>query len=102
MTLLSCFLDINFEKWFDKPGSDDWVVVGVGEVGALVVPAGEVPYHMTKWTFQEVTNRVKTPVLRLSAFGHRVVKLGCLFSIVRWWKISSNERSPARLRSLYL
>ena len=51
---------MNFEKWFDKPGSDDWVVVGVGEVGALVVPAGEVPYHMTKCTFQEVLQETKT------------------------------------------
>ena len=39
MTLLLCFLT-NVDKWFDKPGNDDWVVVGVGEVGALVVPAG--------------------------------------------------------------
>ena len=49
--------DIN--KWFDKPGSDDWVVVGVGEVGALVVPAGEVPYHMPKCTYQEVLQETK-------------------------------------------
>ena len=49
------FFVMNFEKWFDKPGTDDWVVVGVGEVGALVVPAGDVPYHMTKYTILEET-----------------------------------------------
>ena len=43
--IIVMLFDINFDKWFDKPGNDDWVVVGVGEVGALVVPAGEVPYH---------------------------------------------------------
>ena len=56
------------KKWFDKPGSDDWVVVGVGEVGALVVgevgalvvPTAEVPYHMTMCTFQEVLEETKT------------------------------------------
>ena len=52
--IIVMLFDINFEKWFDKPGTDDWVVVGVGEVGALVVPAGEVPYHMNKCTFPEV------------------------------------------------
>ena len=54
--------DINFEKRFDKPGSDDWVVVGVGEVGTLVVPAGEVLYHMTKCTFQEVKKLNRTQI----------------------------------------
>ena len=39
------FFYMNFEKWFDKPGSDDWVVVGVGEVGALIVPAGDIPSY---------------------------------------------------------
>ena len=58
--IIVMFFDINLEKWFDKPGTDDWVVVGVGEVGALVVPAGEVPYHMTKYTFQEVLEETKT------------------------------------------
>ena len=43
------FFDINLEKWFDKPGTDDWVVFGVGDVGALVVPAGMAPYHTTKY-----------------------------------------------------
>ena len=52
--------DINFDKWFDKPGTDDWVVVGVGKVGAIVVPAGEVPYHMIKCIFQEVLEETKT------------------------------------------
>ena len=58
--IIVMFFDINFEKWFDKPGNDDWVVVGVGEVGALVVPAREVPYHMTKCIFQEVLEETKT------------------------------------------
>ena len=58
--IIVMLFDINFDKWFDKPGTDDWVVVGVGEVGALVVPAGEVPYHMTKCTFQEVLQETKT------------------------------------------
>ena len=42
--IIVMFFDMNFEKWFDKPGTDDWVVVGGGEVGALVVPTGEVPF----------------------------------------------------------
>ena len=58
--IIVMLFDINFEKWFDKPGSDDWVVVGVGEVGALVVPVGEVRYYMTKCTFPEVLQETKT------------------------------------------
>ena len=58
MTLLLCFFIQTLKN--DLPGSDDWVVVGVGDVGALVVPAGEVPYHMTKCTFQEVLKETKT------------------------------------------
>ena len=58
--IIVMFFDINPEKWFDKPGTDDWVVVGVGEVGALVVPAGDVPYHITKYTIQEVLEETKT------------------------------------------